>query len=264
MELLLSAREQRVIADILYVCDEGESDPEVDLGDMLRAMMPLLGADKGAFCVPVRGAFVSAHENHDTDTFTRYPSELDPIARSVSLYNRHVELGVWTRNELWYPHNDVMRRSEYYNEFIVPRGCHDAIGISIALGGKPTVASLAQVLFHHDCARGRRFGAREHAVLRLLRPAIAGYIRRWQRALRYDSAIESASSVTDAPRGRAGSLTRREFQIAELVAAKGLSNKALAQHLGVSVHTVRHHVESVMSKLGATSRTQIAIRLHQG
>jgi predicted ATPase/DNA-binding CsgD family transcriptional regulator len=53
------------------------------------------------------------------------------------------------------------------------------------------------------------------------------------------------------------SLTRREYQIAELVAS-GRSNKAIADELSISPTTAARHVANIMAKLGFNSRTQIA------
>ncbi|MBV6756767.1 ATP-binding protein [Rhodococcus opacus] len=53
------------------------------------------------------------------------------------------------------------------------------------------------------------------------------------------------------------SLTRREQQVAELV-AEGLTNKAIAGRLVISQRTAQGHVEHILSKLGFTSRAQIA------
>lgn len=50
-------------------------------------------------------------------------------------------------------------------------------------------------------------------------------------------------------------LTARERQVLELVAA-GLPNKTIARQLGISEHTVKFHVGSVLAKLGASSRTE--------
>ncbi|QIZ38793.1 LuxR C-terminal-related transcriptional regulator [Saccharopolyspora sp. ASAGF58] len=52
-------------------------------------------------------------------------------------------------------------------------------------------------------------------------------------------------------------LTRREREVAELV-AQGLSNKDIASRLVISQRTAETHVEHILIKLGATSRTQIA------
>ena len=51
------------------------------------------------------------------------------------------------------------------------------------------------------------------------------------------------------------SLTAREREVLELVAA-GLPNKAIARELGISEHTAKFHVGSLLSKLGAASRTE--------
>lgn len=52
-------------------------------------------------------------------------------------------------------------------------------------------------------------------------------------------------------------LTRREQQVAELV-SQGLSNKEIAKRLVISQRTAEGHVERILTKLGFSSRTQIA------
>ena len=54
-------------------------------------------------------------------------------------------------------------------------------------------------------------------------------------------------------------LTPREIEVLGLV-ADGLPNKAIAQRLSISEHTVKFHVNAVMSKLGAQSRTEAVTR----
>jgi DNA-binding NarL/FixJ family response regulator len=54
---------------------------------------------------------------------------------------------------------------------------------------------------------------------------------------------------------RASPLTPREMEILSLLAA-GDSNKTIAQRLSLSVHTVKFHISSILSKLGASSRTE--------
>ncbi|MGW5148915.1 protein kinase domain-containing protein [Rhodococcus koreensis] len=55
----------------------------------------------------------------------------------------------------------------------------------------------------------------------------------------------------------AAALTKRERQVADLV-AQGLTNKAIAARLVISQRTAQGHVEHVLSKLGFSSRAQIA------
>jgi DNA-binding CsgD family transcriptional regulator len=49
-------------------------------------------------------------------------------------------------------------------------------------------------------------------------------------------------------------LTPRERDVLALM-AEGASNKAIARQLGISVHTAKFHVSSLLDKLDATGRT---------
>jgi two-component system, NarL family, nitrate/nitrite response regulator NarL len=53
----------------------------------------------------------------------------------------------------------------------------------------------------------------------------------------------------------AETLTAREREVLLLV-AEGLPNKAIARELGISEHTAKFHVGSLLGKLGAASRTE--------
>ena len=70
------------------------------------------------------------------------------------------------------------------------------------------------------------------------------------------------SGVSTAPIGRdpvelaseTGELTRRELEVLALL-AEGASNKVIARRLGISTHTVKFHVASLIDKLDAVGRT---------
>lgn len=50
-------------------------------------------------------------------------------------------------------------------------------------------------------------------------------------------------------------LTPRELEVLAAIGA-GLANKAIARQLGISLHTVKFHIESLFRKLGARSRAE--------
>ena len=54
-------------------------------------------------------------------------------------------------------------------------------------------------------------------------------------------------------------LTPRELEVLQLL-AEGLANKGIAQRLEISEHTVKFHVNAIMGKLGAQSRTEAVVR----
>jgi two-component system, NarL family, response regulator YdfI len=73
--------------------------------------------------------------------------------------------------------------------------------------------------------------------------------------------------LSSTPRALPGSpqqaLTPREVEVLSML-AEGLGNKTIAWRLGISEHTVKFHVGSILSKLNASSRTEavtLGIRL---
>jgi DNA-binding NarL/FixJ family response regulator len=77
----------------------------------------------------------------------------------------------------------------------------------------------------------------------------------------------SAARTPGAPRQAGAStqpLTRREIEVLGML-AEGLANKNIAARLGISEHTVKTHVASILTKLDAFSRAEaVAIGARQG
>jgi non-specific serine/threonine protein kinase len=111
-----------------------------------------------------------------------------------------------------------------------------------------------------------------HAVRRDVGPDAAEQAFAEGRGLRPDEAADLARTALDepdpapppatpaAPRRaavRPGGLTRREAQVADLIAA-GRTNRQIARALTISEKTVEVHVHNVIAKLGAQSRTEVA------
>jgi DNA-binding NarL/FixJ family response regulator len=104
-----------------------------------------------------------------------------------------------------------------------------------------------------------------------LRAGIRGVLSREASPEEIESAIQAANAgliVVSAgslpellPESRsvrealAEPLSDRELEVLNLI-AEGLSNKLVAQGLGISEHTVKTHVTAILTKLGASSRTE--------
>jgi DNA-binding NarL/FixJ family response regulator len=82
-----------------------------------------------------------------------------------------------------------------------------------------------------------------------LDPAVAGIVARRMRT-GADGPVGGADAV--------GRLTARERDVLGGV-ARGLSNRAIADELGIAERTARTHVSNILAKLGLTSRTQAAL-----
>src|SRR5262245_48321399 len=54
-------------------------------------------------------------------------------------------------------------------------------------------------------------------------------------------------------------MTQRERQVLSLL-GEGLSNRSIAERLGISEHTVKFHLAAIYGKLGATTRAEAVRR----
>jgi len=94
-----------------------------------------------------------------------------------------------------------------------------------------------------------------HAGEVVLDPAVAGVVARRMRGGRTGAAPD-----TEEQRARLAleQLTPREREILDGL-ARGLSNRAIADELGIAERTARTHVSNILAKLGLSSRTQAAL-----
>ncbi len=110
----------------------------------------------------------------------------------------------------------------------------------------------------------------DDAVFRAIRGGARGYLLKGSPAAEIAQAIRQVHAgesylspriaaklvkgVTE-PRTRSGLLSARERGVLQLVAA-GLSNRQIAETLGISERTVKFHVTAIFNKLGADNRAQ--------
>ena len=76
-------------------------------------------------------------------------------------------------------------------------------------------------------------------------------------------ATEFAAQITTTPSAELDvpveALTAREMDVLQLL-AEGAANKAIARRLGISENTVKYHVNAILGKLDAQSRTEAVVR----
>jgi DNA-binding CsgD family transcriptional regulator len=138
---------------------------------------------------------------------------------------------------------EQLRRTRYFNDFLRVYRTTDGIDLHLCDGD----INVGDFRFWR--AEGRTpIGAREVALLRLLEPALL----RALRGLR-DSAPAFEASAELA-------LTDREIQIAALV-VRGLTDRSIAETLGISYWTVRTHLEHMFRKLEVKNRAALVARL---
>ena len=144
----------------------------------------------------------------------------------------------------------VAARQEQYERAVTLLGAAEAVWTEI---GTPITIQGHMSADHEACERQVREELGETAFTDAFRPG---------QALSRDEALacalhERRQRVPPPPKDGSTPLTRREDQVAGLV-AEGLSNHEIATKLVISRRTAESHVEHILTKLGFTSRAQVA------
>ena len=71
--------------------------------------------------------------------------------------------------------------------------------------------------------------------------------------------MSNAAPSATKPAPPAETLTARELEVLQCI-AEGQANKAIAARLHISEHTVKFHVNAILGKLAAQSRTEAVVR----
>ncbi len=127
-------------------------------------------------------------------------------------------------------------------------------GVPAPRAGAPLVALVAD---ERGGGRALRQGARGVLLRDVDGPTLAAALVAVARGLVVVDPV--LRLVQREPETREAALTPREREVLQLVAL-GMANKQIAARLGVSESTVKFHVNSLLEKLGARSRTDAVVR----
>lgn len=122
------------------------------------------------------------------------------------------------------------RRNPYVQEVMRPLGIADELKLFL-----PAPTGVSRV-FDFTRGPGRPFDQQARGLLELLRPYLTRLRQRWERGT------------------EPGGLTNREGEVVRLLAT-GMRNREIADHLTISVGTVRKHLNNIYEKLGVNTRT---------
>jgi DNA-binding NarL/FixJ family response regulator len=140
----------------------------------------------------------------------------------------------------------------------------DGIAVMTAILGEfPDAKFIVLTTFSGDAQvlRALKAGARGYLLKDMLRKELLEAIRTvhaGRKRIPAEIAAQIAEHASDSV------LTRREIEVLQLIAA-GNPNKLVADKLSVSEDTIKMHVKSILSKLGANDRTRaVTIALKRG
>ncbi len=241
----LTTRQGATLARVMTTLAEpfGETEIRTHLGAL---MLDLLGAQHYASYVwdDARQCFDTGVQlNMDAANLQRYVAHYqyhDPITLKLQRHRRAVRVtSVLAQHEL--------QRTEFFNDFLARDGLHWGVNLFAWSGDR----NIGDMRIWRDRRRAN-FDDNDLALLDLVRPAFVAALKRGRDAA-------PLSSPTARPAAEA-LLSARENEVAAL-AACGLADKEIARRLGISVTTVRTHLEHAFRKLDVTNRVTLARRL---
>ncbi|MDH6279016.1 ATP-binding protein [Prescottella agglutinans] len=239
------------------------------LGDVPGTILALQGLGIVHGMGGDQGLAVSCHE--EVLAITESLGEYEHRARAMWLLG----LEMWNRSDRTRAAElatTSLRLSRAVDDHFAAEGCIELLSWVCADDGRPeraaTLSGAAETLSramgtppaaipttrgHHDAARRR---ARRELGDRAFDNAFGrGFEMGFADAVDY--ALDERSDTEAEPAPTETPLTRRERQVAALV-ARGLTNREIASELVIAQRTAEGHVENVLTKLGFGSRAQIA------
>jgi DNA-binding CsgD family transcriptional regulator len=174
--------------------------------------------------------------------YERYYQFHDPITLKLQQHRRAVRVTDVLAQER-------LSRTEFFNDFLARDGLHWGVNL-YAWSGEHNIGDMR---IWRD-RRRENFDANDLAVLDLVRPAFVAALNRSR------GDVPAAEGPAPIERTAASLLSEREGEVAGL-AACGLQDKEIARRLGISITTVRTHIDHAFRKLGVTNRMMLAHRL---
>ena len=242
--MYLSGRQTELLARLMATLAEpyGEREIRSRVGAL---MLELLGAQHYASYVwdAGRGSFGNGvHLQMDPANllqYERYYQFHDPITLQLQQHRRAVRV------------TDVLAQerlacTEFFNDFLARDGLHWGVNLYAWSGDR----NIGDMRIWRSRER-ENFSDDDLALLDLVRPAFVAALRRSQG----DMPTMAASAVSPP-----SALSERQREVAEL-AACGLHDKEIARRLGISVTTVRTHLDHAFRKLGVSNRMLLVQRL---
>ena len=121
----------------------------------------------------------------------------------------------------------------------------------------PAAVFIVLTTYHgdEDIHRALKAGAQSYMLKGMSDNELVGAIRNVHAGLRYLPQPVLDSLANRPPKSE---LTEREMQILNLI-VKGMSNRQIAESLGITEPTVKWHVNILLSRLNVSDRTQAAV-----
>ncbi len=242
--MYLTSRQSAVLSRAMATLAEPHDEHEIRL-EVGCAMLALLDAQHYA-------SYVWDFASHRFDKGVRINMDPANLARYEAHFQYHDPITfAMQRHRTAVRATDVLpqaslMRTEFFNDVLARDGLHWGVNLYAWSGDR----NIGDMRIWRDRRRAN-FSADDVRLLDLVRPALVAALKR--------CGGESPTADVDPPDATAA-LSPREAEVARL-AAVGLSDKAIARRLGISVATVRTHLDHAFRKVDVTNRVALARKI---
>lgn len=252
--MYLTARQSAVLSRVMTTLAEPHEEHDIRLrvGELMLALLDAQHYASYVWDEADRRFDKGIRINMDPANLARYHLHYqyhDPITFELQRHRTAIRV------------TDVMpqqalMRTEFFNDFLARDGLHWGVNL-FAWSGKRNIGDMR---IWRD-RRHDNFTNDDVRLLDLVRPALVAALQRCRDESREAAwSIASSEETATAETGAPARLTAREHQVARLVAC-GMPDKAIALRLGISVTTVRTHLDHAFRKLGVCNRVALARRI---
>lgn len=214
-------------------------------------VMAVLGADKAYFALPAPGVVYTAATGERADdgrtAYLAYYWTTDLV-----LMQRRVEMGleVYHRDMLYHP--GEMARDELHNDWCVPHGLHDTLGMGFDVERGQRFPALLHLYHHRDSTKS--FGEHGVGLLELLLPAFKAGVAAWRTLHDRRSALAGSLDAIGVPLALFdpnGTLAHRTPALTGLLDAE-IDRNTIEQEVGKMARDVTASAWQARRRGGAT------------
>jgi DNA-binding CsgD family transcriptional regulator len=182
-------------------------------------------------------------DDANLEQYERYFQFHDPITFELQRHRAAVRVtDVMPQSEL--------KRTEFFNDFLTRDGLYWGVNLYAWSGNH----NIGDMRIWRD-KRRENFSHNDLELLDLVRPAFVAALQRSRGDADPAGRVSSVCNL-----GPEALLSAREREVAHL-ATSGLSDKDIARRLGISITTVRTHIDHAFRKLNVNNRMTLAHKL---
>lgn len=193
-------------------------------------------------------------EKHWSDIYLQYYSQFDSGRYSIPIrgYQRRGggREGRYSLPRLYggiYDWTKYQERNEFITEYIKPQGLKHTAGF-----GLHSTHTFVKSVYILDRTSRSRYSQHEINIMRAIQPHLDNLHQNMFVLAQSESPITNSSIK--------GSLTKREFEIADLL-SRGLTPNIISRRLSISITTVYRHIANMHKKLDVSNRQELLLKL---